>query len=268
MEPVTRGVLPLAALFLLLGPVGLVGQSLDQVDRWVREGRVGEARAELLEWLEANPRPSRDDRQRGLWLRGVLTLDPAEAAAAYRMLVLEYPGGDFTDRALQRLGAWAELNGDILGAARSYTTLAQDYRDSPARLEAVNWLSRNEAALDSARAARRPVTPAQGVVPPRSDREPQPPPPSTRMRPQAASGDFTAQVGAFTVLERARAFAGRVRAAGFEPRVVQLPGSEFFRVRVGRFDTAGEARDFITELREAGFEAGLGTRAGEERPVG
>ena len=169
----TLRALCLAAALLLAGVSPARGQSLDEVDRLVRDGRVGEARVELVAWMEANPRPARADRQRGLWFRGVLTLDPAQAAGAYRMLVLEYPGGAFTDVALQRLGAMSELEGDLLGAARNYTTLAKDYPGSPARLEAVNWLAENEAALDSARAAAGQGRPSSrpAVVPPRSDRE-------------------------------------------------------------------------------------------------
>lgn len=269
MERVTRTVR--LALVLSLLPAALAGQTLDRVDQLVRDGRIQEARAALLEWSEAHPQPDREERQRELWFRGVLTLDPAQAASAYRRLAVEFPGGSFTDLALHRLGTAAALRGDLVSAAGSFETLARDYPGSSVRGEAVNWLSRNRAAVDSARAARAQdaptrTPPATGTerVPPRSDREPQPRPPTTEVR---DAGAFAAQLGAFTTADRAEVLATRVREAGFEPRIVRVPGSEFFRVRAGRFTVAEEARAFIERLRQAGFDAGLATDADREREV-
>ena len=59
--------------------------------------------------------------------------------------------------------------------------------------------------------------------------------------------------------------AARLAEAGFEPRVVLVGESEFFRVRVGRFETADEARALIQRLRDRGFDAGLATSATTER---
>ena len=46
----------------------------------------------------------RGDRQRGLWLRAILTVDPLMAGLDFQRLVLEYPGGAHSDEALLRLG--------------------------------------------------------------------------------------------------------------------------------------------------------------------
>lgn len=264
------------ALFLAVLSSPLAAQTLDDVDRLIRDGRVQEARQALLAWSDAHRRPDRDDAQRALWFRGLLTLDPAQAAASFRRLVVEYPGGAFTDLALQRLGTAAALRGDLRGAEASFNMLARDYPGSPARGAAMEWLAENGAVLDSLRAAdatagREPSrsvrdTPAPSV-PPRSDEERAPPPPDRRARVTSA-GDFTAQLGAFSTLERAETLASRARDAGFEVRIVQLAGSDFFRVRVGRFLAAEDARAEVARLREAGFDAALATDASRERGGG
>lgn len=259
---VGRGLGVLAVLAMALLPRPGSAQSLDRVDELMREGRVEDARAALLAWTDANPRPGREDRQRGLWLRGVLTLDPAQAEVIYRQLVLEYPGGAYTDQALLRLGTAAALAGDAAEAEANFRTLERDYPASPHRAEAVAWLERRAAAPEDA-AGR----PPEGVVPPRSDREPGQVPRGAEARP-AAAGDFTAQAGAFSSLERAQALAAEIREAGFDPRVVRAGASELFRVRVGRFPTADEARALAARLQAAGFEAGMATDVSQERPAG
>lgn len=264
----------MALLALVLGlAVPTSAQTLDDVDRFVRDGRMQEAREALMVWIEANPRPSRADRQRVLWWQAALTVDPAQAEPMFRRLVLEYPGGAFTDQALYRLSLAAELRGDLLEAEAGFSTLVRDYPVSALRDDAADWLSRNREALaeaharvDAAAREAGPPRPGGAVTPPRSDVQEAPPPPDTRVRAQA--GDYAAQVGAFTTVERASALAAQVREAGFESRVVQLEGNDFFRVRVGRFDTIAEAREMIARLHAAGLDAGLATGATKERPVG
>jgi cell division septation protein DedD len=266
---------PFALLLAMAAPAP--AQTLDDVDRFVRDGRMQEAREALMVWMEANPRPNRADRQRVLWWQAALTLDPQQAEPIYRRLVLEYPGGTFTDQALYRLSLAADLRGDLLEAEAGFSTLVRDYLASPLRNDAADWLSRNREALAEAHArvaqATReagPTRPGGQVRPPRSDVQEAPPPPDTRVRGEpegAGAGDYTAQVGAFTTAENARALAVRVAEAGFDARVVQTEGSDFFRVRVGRFETIEEAREMITRLQAAGLEAGLGAGAATERIV-
>ena len=262
MHPMTRWFAAALAASLLAPGAG-TAQTLDRVDELMREGRVEDARTALVAWIDANPRPGRQDRQRGLWLRGVLTLDPGQAEINYRQLVLEYPGGPYTDQALLRIGTALALRGDLLEAEANFRDLERDYPGSPARLEAVDWLRRNASALSEARrAAGRAATDAPS--PARSERRAGA---GDRTEP-AGTGDYTAQVGAFTTLEGARTLAERVREAGYTPRIVTVAGSDFVRVRVGRFPTADEARPLIARLLAAGFEAGLGTGAERERPAG
>lgn len=252
--------LALALGALTLAP--LSGQSLATVDSLVRDGRMQEARTALLAWEEAGGAANRDEAQHRLWLRGVLTLDPAQARSSYLRLVVEYPGGRYTDRALLRLATTAELQGDVLEAEGYYRLLARDYPASPAHREAERWLEANGEILREARASRE-DTP--DLIPPRSDREPQPPPPDTRI---VSSRDFTVQLGAFSGRDNAGALAERVRNAGFEPRVVQVEGSPLFRVRVGRFPTRAAAAEVRDRILAAGFDAGVARDADRERTGG
>lgn len=254
--------LPLVTGFLA---APAAGQTLDQVDALMRDGRMEAAREALLEWQAGAARPSRDDRQRALWYRAVLTVDPAQAEPTLRRLALEYPGGSFTDQALYRLGLAARLRGQPEVAAGHFRTLVRDYPNSPVHARARDWLRRSgerpaTADADGATGGDQPPAREPGAEETGAD------------RPQAeadgAGGDFSAQVGAFGSEENARGVARRLEEAGFQARVVLIRGSDFFRVRVGRFQTADEARALIERLRASGFDAGLGTAGSTERPPG
>lgn len=219
----------IGALGVAAGPPPLAAQELDRVDELVRDGRMAQAREAYLAWERGAERPSRAQRQRGLWLRALLTLDPAEAQTTLRRLAVEYPGGPFTDRALLRLGQAAELEGDVAAAEAYFQVLSRDYVDSPARDVAQAWL-RAHAGTES------------GPV----------------------SGDLSVQLGAFSDASRARSLAQRAEAAGFQPRLVRVAGSGLVRVRVGRFDEEGAVERLRDRLREAGFESTLARDAGRE----
>lgn len=251
-----RGIPVLLAMALLLGADPGAAQSLDQVESLMARGRFQDARSTLLAWSEGETDPSRSERQRALWLRGLLTLDPGQAAVIYRQLVLEYPVGTYTDQALLRLGLSAASQGDLAEAAANFSILERDYPGSPAREQAVAWLRENRPA----QAGR-----GQEVAPPRSDEEPAPVPAAGAA---ALVGDFTVQAGAFSERDRALALVRELRDAGFEPRLVQLPESELYRVRLGRFQVRDGAADLVDRLRGSGFDAGVATGARRERPAG
>lgn len=236
------------------GPAG--AQGLDRVESLMAEGRFEDARATLMAWADQDTRRSREDRQRGLWLRGLLTLDAAEAGVTYRQLVLEYPGGPWTDRALLRLGQAAVAEGDLREAESSFTILERDYPASPVRQEAVAWLQAHRGGTGPGQ--ERPA-------PPRTDTEPMPAPPADAA---ALSGDFTVQAGAFSELDRALELARDLRESGFDPRVVQLPDSDLYRVRLGRFPVRDGAEALLARVRSGGFDAAVATGARRERPAG
>jgi cell division septation protein DedD len=249
-------------------PARLAGQSLERVDSLTARGRVQEARTELMAWLEGpgTAGPSRDETQRAVWLRGILTLDADQAALDFTRLVVEYPGGPFTDRALLRLGQAAELRNDLAGARRHFEVLARDHPRSPHRAEARGWLDAHPPDQDPAPPADRasPVAaePAPGTAPGTAPSAGGEPTPAAAAR---AAGAYAVQLGAFADSTRAHALAERAREAGFEPRLVTTPGTDLIRVRVGRFPAAAEATTLYDRLRAGGFEAMVVADADRER---
>jgi cell division protein FtsN len=267
-----RGIRALVTLGLVVGAAGVAGapapaaaQSLDQVDALTREGAVAEARDELLAWWEGpGPSAGRDDQQRALWLRGLLTLDPAQAALDYTRLAVEYPSGPFTDRALLRLAGMARARGDAAAARRHYRTLARDYPNSPARTEARAWLDANPeepAATDPPRASE----PARSAPPSTTTAATSAP---AARAPAATAQPFAVQFGAFGERARADDLAGRLGKAGFEPRIVVVEGSDLVRVRMGRFADPADATRLFDRVRAAGFDAMVVTDVARERPAG
>ena len=234
------------------------GASLTEVEALLAQGSISEARATLENWWTARfSSSSRIDRQRGIWLRGKLTVDPSMAELDFRRLVVEFPGGPFSDDALFRLGLSAEFRGDLRAAQGSFESLLRDYPSSPRVAEAQVWVRTHAQA--TARLPRVPDTPAVGAPPPGS---------ATSTFPRNETGLFAVQVGAFRSLDRALSVSRQLRAAGFQPRVVRTPGNDLARVRVGRFTLREDTAALILELETRGFEVTLAMDAESEERVG
>jgi len=256
-----------AAVGSCLAPGGVAAQGagpLDQVESLMAEGRIMEAREVLEVWLDSRlASAGREDRQRGIWLRGRLTVDPSMAEVDFRRLVLEYPGGPHSADALFRLSLLAELRGDMVEALALLERLLRDYPLSPLVEDAAVW----EQALSGGLAAgvrlashvdEGPPLPAH----PLTEAAPVP------LNPAEASWSFAVQLGAFRSIERARALADRLRHAGHQPRIVGIPGDELARVRVGRFPLREEAEALARDLEGEGFEVRVVADAWSEERVG
>lgn len=238
-----------SALALLLwvpgpgAPAGAAAQdTLDEVNELAGAGRAEEARALLTEWWAGErEEASREDLQRGIWLRGVLTVDPDQASLEFWRLVVEYPTGPYTVRALARIGAAAEASGDRDRAVRAWETLVREHRETPEAARAREKLAAAPAGTD-----------VPGVV----EDEAGP-----------ARGDYTVQLGAFATTGRARQLMERVRAVGLEPRLVRVPGSGLLRVRIGRFVEESPAVELRRRAAELGFEALVAEDAASEEPA-
>ena len=260
-----------------LAPRGLQGQSalLEQTDSLAAAGEADQARAALSEWWSARAdSASRSDLQRGLWLRGLLTVDPRQAELDYQRLVVEYPGGPFTDAALLRLAQAERAEGRPERALAHLLTLVRDYPSSPRRLRAQELLPDVEkeaaAAPSGDTAAATPAAPAQAAPapapgPPSRGEEGAPAKPPGR--PSASSGRYAVQLGAFSTPDRARTLLQRARDAGLDPRLVRIPGSGLVRVRVGRFTSQDAADGRVAEIRAQGFDALLVSDADQEEVV-
>jgi cell division septation protein DedD len=264
-----RRVAPALALALsVLATAPLSAQSLDRVEELARLGRSDEARALLVEWWEESrdAAPQRD-LQRGLWLRGRLTVDPNLAELDYQRLVVLYPSSPFAPQALLRLAQSAHAHGDGAGAERYVSTITRDYPTSPVRTEAESWL----------RGAGTPPTPAAGSRPTpvaaARDTTPRPapppvvagtttpvpttPPPIRPTAPADAVLEWSVQFGAFTDGDRAFALHGELVAAGLAARLVRVEGSGFVHVRIGRFANRAEAATQLQQVTARGFTAAI-----------
>ena len=290
------------AVLLLAIPAAAAGQEgqeglegLGFVDALAAAGRTEEARAVLETWWDSErTRSSRRDRQRGLWLRAVLTVDPGMASLDYQRLVVGYPGGPYSDEALVRLAMIASSDADLLGAAGYYRILLQDYPRSPERVRARQWLSDHseeaaaleaqaaaegraaaeaQAAADSTAALERAAPPAAEVEPEVADSLPGVEEPAEQEAPEQEDapaeevGGYAVQLGAFSTEEAADIFAETLAQAGFETRVVRVEGSPLVRVRVGRFAERSAASELMAEIDRLGYDAAVVSDVAKEGPI-
>lgn len=259
----STGIVP-ALLLALLAIVSMVPRvsaqdtaeaGLDRVQALLDEGRVDGARRAYEQWWDRwNAEAPRDQQQRSLWLRALLSIDPAEAELDYRRLVLEYPGGAWTDGALLRLGYAAEARGATAEAREHFQRLVRDHPGSPHVAEANRRLAGDGRPSLTGSDAPRAAAP--------------PPAASGPGAPAAPTGNWAVQLGAFSSMGGARGVADRARAAGYQPRLVVTPGSPLIRVRLGGFPDEAAARALLGEVRGRGLEATVVSDALREAPAG
>jgi cell division septation protein DedD len=295
MTLLTRSLLPVLTGLLLMGSAPERGaaavvlqlpgdrQILESAERALEDGQFDVARERVEAWW-ANGEAGRDrlSLQQALWLRARLTVDAEAAELLYRRIVVEFPGGAWSDQALLRLASGAQARDELGPAQRYLQILVRDYPSSPFRVEARAELARLDAEL--ARSEATPARPAgsaagaasgataarptPGATPPGSPPSSSPPPAA----PEAGSardldGSFTLQFGAFGEPPGAHALAAELRVAGLDARVVQVEGSALYRVRVEAFTSREAAEARALALRERGFEVIVSPDRDRERPV-
>ena len=240
----------LAVVGYLLTPGFANAQDLDEVESLALLGRTEAAREALTHWWDEHFQGGmRADRQRALWLRGLLTVDPELAGLDFRRLVVEYPGGPFAVEALIRLAGAAMARDDLAEVERLYRTVLREYPGSGHQDLVQAWLdtyaranSRETEVLDS-----------------RSSDEKSPPGDDMRV-----TGVHAVQLGAFSSETRALTFSHVLEDAGVEARVVRVEGNSLFRVRVGIFDSEHDAEVERARLVELGFDATVVSNADRE----
>ena len=277
-----RGVIRLSALILAVGVAVPVGaqESLEVVDSLALAGRADEARTVLESWWQSQRvRSSRSDRQRGLWLRAILTVDPPMAGLDFQRLVLEYPGGSYSDEAMLRLGLISAAAEDLPRAAGYFRTLVTDYPRSPQRRQAEEWLSEHVVAVEEAEAAVREAEAAareeeaevreeeDEVREAAADADVREPEVDSPDRAETASPRYAVQVGAFESEERARSLLASVNASGFRARIVRVPGSALVHVRIGTFLDRTGAAELMVRVRRRGHEATIAVDVAGEEPM-
>ena len=270
-EPRRRsGVIDLSALILAVGVAVPMGaqESLDVVDSLAAAGRADEARTALEAWWDNERVPSgRLDRQRGLWLRAILTVDPRMAGLDFQRLVLEYPGGSHSDEALLRLGLISAAAEDLPRAAGYFRTLVTDYPRSPQRRRAQEWLIQNFVAIEEAELAEAESRESESREPEFPEPESREPEVGASELAEAVAARYAVQVGAFESEERARSLLASVNASGFRARLVHVTGSTLVHVRIGAFLDRAGAAELIDRVRRRGHEATIAVDVGEEEPM-
>lgn len=245
------------------GPLAAQAEGLSRVEALVGEGRFAESRSLLEDWLDERwDAAPRADREHGLWLRALLTIDPVSAELDYRRLVVEYPGGPFSDQALLRLAQGAEARGEVAAARRYLEILVRDYPQSPQRMEARTSLARlpDEAPAPSAQDS----DPVAATRPPVEETAPAAGQSAPAIIPVHA---YTLQLGAFSEESSARAFAADPQFSRFGLRYVRVEGSPLVRVRFGGFATEEEAQALRAELQDVGVQVIVSADGDRETPI-
>lgn len=240
--------------------------SLERVEELTRMGRTEEARAALVEWWDGDREDaSRHDLQRGLWLRGRLTVDPVQAELDFRRLVVLYPSGQFTPDAILRMAqaSWAMGNEE---SARDFVAmLERDYPSTPARAAADAWM----ADAGPVPPPGDTPTPAPALAETRTEPPREAAAPVAAPEPEAGPPmNYFVQLGAFGEDERAFALAREAAEQGVDVRVVRVQGSRFTHVRVGRFADRTAAVELLEALTARGISAALVRDDRPETPIG
>ncbi|MDX1492965.1 MAG: SPOR domain-containing protein [Longimicrobiales bacterium] len=215
---------------------------LEEVERLTRLGRTEEAREALSRWWDGDRESaSRRELQRGLWLRGRLTVDPMQAELDFQRLVVLYPTGDFTADALLRLAQAAWAMGDEASARRHFETLERNHPRSEALERGRAWMADAgpvpppaEVESRTAEVSGRPSGAAGERRSPQTRDTPD-------RRAAAANWLYSVQLGAFAEVDRATSVYESARGEGVDARMVRVQGSPFTHVRVGRFAQRADA---------------------------
>jgi hypothetical protein len=242
------GIKTMVVAISLLAPLPVPAQTdagtLPEIEELALTGRADEARAALLAWWEeSRGLASREELQHALWLRGRLTIDPSQAVRDFQRLVVEYPFGPFTDRALYRLAQEAYERRDTEEFERHMASLSRDYPGSSVLADAEAWVRGVQLAP--------PPLVVRAAIPEATFED------QDDAVMQSDTTRYSVQLGAFSNEGRASALFDLARAADLNVRLVRMPGSSLIHVRVGRFGTSMEATVFSRRVTGLGFTAAV-----------
>lgn len=150
-------------------PMGVSAQSLHLAELFAEQGRLGDARAEVMAWFEIRgDAATPEELQHGLWLRGRLAEDRTAGLQDLQRLVEQHPQGPYTPLALTWLADAAAEAGDEGASMAFRARVVRDFPESEAADRAREWLHDRGLAVE----------------------EPAPPPEPPR-QPETARGDST-----------------------------------------------------------------------------
>jgi cell division septation protein DedD len=201
-----------------------------------------------------------------LYARAYATADPVAAERDYLRLSIEYPYAPRVEDALLMVAQLRQARGDRNGARATYERLVREYPKGPQVARSAYWAGRlaledgdlgkgcSSLFVASERVSRddvelrnqveylrrRCMMPAEPAPPQRDSAAPPAERPDSGQRDNAVErGEWSVQVAAFQRKRDADALASRLRARGFQVRVVGNRAP--FRVRVGRYPSRADA---------------------------
>lgn len=271
-----RVVLPLVVV-LVAGVAEAQGADplFGRVQRLVNNGNRAAARALADSALQVRT-PGTMAHAEALFARAYATSDAAAAERDYVRVSIEYPFSPRAEEAILMVGQFRLSRGDRAGARAQYDRLAREFPQSEQSARSNYWAGR--LALEDGDIApgcaflfvaservgaddvelrnqieylRNRCKMPEGVAPATDPQRPDSTSPREE-RPDAAgpAAGYSVQVAAYQRKRDADALAGRLRARGFQVRVVGA--SAPYRVRVGRYATRAEAVAAQGRMRRAG----------------
>ncbi|HUH12977.1 MAG TPA: SPOR domain-containing protein [Longimicrobiales bacterium] len=284
--------LSLGVLLAVPRPAAAQGAAaLEQAEARLAAGDAAEARRLVNAWWQAaGEGGGGSERSRGLALRARLAVDSEAAERDWLAIILGYPAAREAPSALLHMGQLLLGRGEAERSSAYLSRLVMDYPGHALRPDAFLWLARARRVAGHAEGACLAVAEGLAAAPDAELRallgveearcpdglratvrvpagEARPPARPSAPAAGAEAGDWAIQAGAYRSAASASTLVRRLEAAGFQPRLVSVPGSQLVRVRVGRFGSAAGASALRARLAAAGFEAVVVGDAGRERPA-
>jgi SPOR domain/Tetratricopeptide repeat len=275
----TRGRIPLGGLILVLGstlfaaPQRVAAQGTDSVLARIQQLVIGSGRAEarvLADSLLKELPPLDSHYPEVLYWRAFSSSNAADAERDYLRLSVEYPLSPRAPDALLALAQLEYARGDRSAARRRYDRLLRDYPSGNHVATASYWsgrLAMDEgdpvAACASLNAAREAVAPGnielrnqidyllgQCAIPLATPTD------STAgaagggaAEAESPAREWSIQVAAYSARRDATSMASRLKARGFDVRVVGTRAP--YRVRIGRYATRALATAALNRVRSS-----------------
>ena len=240
--------------YSLLTAFTVHGQSVSDIGREIREGRINEARR-MLESIEDDLEP-----ESVLFLYGLLSTNADSAIAYYEKLLTAYPSCTYSDDAMFRLAQLKYAQGLYHTARRTFHQVLKDYPRSSLHQRCHYWIGICHQAMGEADSAESYLSKAIDEYPTtditelagtdlnalRDESEPDSP-----EIPSVPGQRWAVQVGAFSHQPNALLRKAFFEQEGYQVdlRTKRKDGVMLYIVWVGSFTTRKLARDFGEGLK-------------------
>lgn len=239
--------------FVLFG-MTVYGQTVSEIGREIREGRITQAR-QMLERIEDDLEP-----ESVLFLHGLVSTDADSAITYYEKLLTTYPNSTYSDDAMFRLAQLKYAQGLYHTARRTFHQVLKDYPRSSLHQRCQYWIGICHQAMGEADSAESylnktiddyPTTDItelarMDVQTLRDESEPDSP-----EIPSVPGQRWAVQVGAFSHQPNALLRKAFFEQEGYQVdlRTKRKDGVMLYLVWVGSFTTRELAKDFGERLK-------------------